>query len=93
MDLVAENNIYNNYSHTSYVDWKIERTTEAHPKKLEFNINKPETGLKKIDFNINVNDDEIDDMNDKEAVHSSNDLVDEECSNIEKNKTQHKGTD
>ena len=87
MDLVRENNIYNNYSHASCIDWKIEKTTEAHPKKLEFNMDKPETGLKKIDFNINVTDDEIDDMNNKEVVHPSDDLTDDVCSNIEDHKT------
>ena len=88
LDIVTKNNIYNNYSHTSYVDWKIEKTTEAHPKKLELNINKSETDLKKIDFNINVNDNEINDMNDEEAVHSSNDLTNDGYNNIEDNETQ-----
>ena len=75
LDLVTGNNIYDNYSHASCVDWEIEKTPEAHPKKLEFNIDKPETGLKKTDLNINVNDDEIDDMNDEEVVHPSDDLT------------------
>ena len=92
LDLVTESNIYNNYSDASCVGWNIEKTTEAHLKKLEFNIDKPETGLKKIDFNINVNDNEIDDMNDKKSVHPSDDLTDDECSNIEDYKTQHKQT-
>ena len=47
-DIVTESDGYNNYSYLSFVDWEIERIPEAHPKKLEFNINKPETGLKKI---------------------------------------------
>ena len=55
-NLVTESNVYNNYSYVSFVDWEIEKTPEAHPKKLEFNIDKPETDLKKIDLNINVND-------------------------------------
>ena len=83
LDLARENNIYNNYSHTARVDWKIEKTTEAYPKKLESNIDKLETGLKKIDFNSSVNDDEIDNMDNKEAVHSSDGLTDDECGIIE----------
>ena len=55
-------------------------------QKLEFNINKPETGLKKIDFNFNVNDDEIDDMNNEIVVHPSNDLTNDDYSNIEDHK-------
>ena len=89
-DVIIESDIYDNYSHTLCVDWKIEKTPEARSKKLEFNIDKPKTGLKKIDFNININDNEIDDMNSQEVVHSSDDLTDDECSNIEDHKTQHK---
>ena len=89
LDLVTEGNIYNNYSYASCVDWEIKKTPEAHPKKLEFSIDKSETDLKKIDFNINDNDDEIDDMNDKEEVYPSDDLTDHECSNIGDHKTQH----
>ena len=92
MDLVTERDIYDNYSHASCVDWEIEKTPEAHPKKLEFNINKPETDLKKIDFNINVNDDEINDMNNEEAVHPSDDITDDDYSNIEYHETQHEQT-
>ena len=83
MDLVTESDIYDNYSYTSCVDWEIEKTTEAHPKKLKFNIDKPETDLKKIDFNINSCDDKIDDINNKETVHPDNDLTDDDYSNIE----------
>ena len=92
MDLVTENNIYDNYSHTSCVDWEIKKTTEAYPKKLEFNIDKLETGMKQIDSNINVNDNEIDDIYDKEALHPSDNLADDKCSNIEDHENQHKGT-
>ena len=70
-DLVIESDIYNNSSYTSGVNWEIEKTPEAHPKNLEFNIDKPGTGPKKIGFNINVNDNEIDDMNNKKLAHSS----------------------
>ena len=75
-----------------FFDWEIEKTPEAHPEKLEFNINKPEKDLKKIDFNINANGNEIDAMNDKEAVHPSGDLTDGEYSNIKDHETQHKQT-
>ena len=50
---------------------------------LEFNVNKPETGLKKIYFTINVNEDDIDDMHNKKVVHPSNDLTNDAYSNIE----------
>ena len=66
---VTESDIYNNYNYTSRINWEIEKTPETHSKKIKFNIDKPETGLKKIDFNSIVNDDEIDDMNDNNAVH------------------------
>ena len=91
-DLVTESDIYDNYSYVSCINQKIEKTLEAHPKKIEFNINKPETDLKKIDFNIYVNDNEIDDMNDKEVVHPSDDLTDDNYSNSEDDKNQHKRT-
>ena len=45
-----------------------------------------------IDFNINVNEDEIDDVNGKEADHQSDDLTDNECSNIEDHETQRERT-
>ena len=88
--LVTESDIYNNYSYASFVDWEIEKTPEAHPKKLEFNMDKPKTYLKKIDFNIIVNDNKINDMNDRGAVHPSDDLTDDDYSNIEDDETQHK---
>ena len=45
-----------------------------------------------IYFNINVNDNEIDDMNNKVAVHSIYDLLDDGYSNIEDHENQHKQT-
>ena len=94
LDLVTESDIYDNYSYASCVNWEIEKTPEAHPKKLEFNIDKPATGLKKIDFNINVNDDEIDDMNDKETVHLNDGLTDDNNNNnIEDHGAQHEQID
>ena len=82
LDLVTVRDIYNNYSYEKCVDWKIEKTPEAHQKKLEFIIDKPETGLKKINFNINVNNDKIDDTNDKEVVHPSDNLTNDDYNNI-----------
>ena len=46
--------------------------------------------MKKIDFNINVNDNDIDDMNNKEAVHPTDTLTDDDYSNIEDHETLHK---
>ena len=74
------------------IDWEIEKTPKADPKKLKFNINKPETGLKKIDFNINVSDNKIDYINDKEVVHPSDDLTDDDCNNTKDDDNQHKWT-
>ena len=47
LDRVTKSDIYDNYSYTSCVFWEIEKTSETHLKKLEFNIDKPETGIKK----------------------------------------------
>ena len=82
LDLFTKSDIYDNDSYASYADWKIEKTPGTNPKKLEFNIDKPETDLKKIDFNINVNDNEINDKNDKEKVHPRCDLIDDNNNNI-----------
>ena len=87
-NIITERDIYNNYSYASCVNWEIEKTPETHLKKLEFNIYKPETGLKKIDFHINVIDNEINDMNDEKVVHYSNDLTDDDYSNIEDQEIQ-----
>ena len=55
------------------MNWEIEKTSETPSKKLEFNIDKPETGLKKTDFNIITNNNDIDDMNDdKMDCHNNN---------------------
>ena len=89
-NIVTESDIYNNYSYTSCVNWEIEKTPETHPKKLEFNIDKPETGLKKIDFNIITNNNEIDDMNNNEIVHPSDDLTDDMYNNIDNHTVQQK---
>ena len=91
-NIVTESDIYNNYSYTSCVNWEIKKTPETCLKKLEFNINKSGTGLKKIDFNINVNNDEVDDINNKIVVHPSNDLTNDDYSNIEDNKIHQEKT-
>ena len=83
MDIVTNSDLYDNDSYASYANWKIKKTHEADPKKLEFNIDKPETDLKKIEFNINVNDNEIDDMNDEEAVHINDGLAGDNNNKIE----------
>ena len=62
-------------------------------KKIVFNIDKPETDLKKIEFNINVNNDKIDDMNDDKAVHLNDGLVDDNNTNIEESEVQQKQDD
>ena len=87
--MVTENDIYDNYSYVSIADWEIKKTLEAHLKKLEFNIDKPEIDLKKVGFNMNVIDNEINDKNYKEAVHPSDDLTDDDYRNIEDHETQH----
>ena len=43
---VTESDIYDNYSYTSGINWEIEKTLETHSKTIEFDINKPGTGLK-----------------------------------------------
>ena len=91
-NIVTESGIYDNYCYASCVNWEIKKTPETNSKKLEFNINKPETDLKKIYLKININDDEIDDLNNKKVVHPSNDLTGDDYNNIEDHKTQHKRT-
>ena len=92
MNVVTENDIYNNYSCTSCVYREIEKTFESYPKKLEYNIDKPETGLKKINFNIIVNNNEIDDMNNNKTVCPSDDLADDMYSNINYHNVQQEQT-
>ena len=74
-DFFTESDIYDNYSYASFADWEIEKIPKYNQKKLEFNIEKPETDLKKMDANINVNDNEINDMNNKEVGYASGDLI------------------
>ena len=83
LNTVTESDIYDNYSYTSRINWEIEKTPKAHSNKIESNINKPETGLKKIDFSIITNNDEINDMNNDKIVHPSDDLADDMYNNID----------
>ena len=59
---------------------------------LEFNIDKPETGLKKIDFNIIINNNEIDDINGNTMVHLIDDLTDDVYNNIDYHNVQQEHT-
>ena len=92
LDTVTENDIYDSYSYTSRINWEIEKTPETHSKKLEFNIDKPLTGLKKIYFNIITINDEINDMNDDEMVHPNDYLADNMYNNIDHQTKQQKQT-
>ena len=89
---VTESDIYDNYSYTSCVNWEIEKTSETPSKKLEFYIDNPETGLKKIDFNIITNNNGINDINDDNRNHSNNDLTDDVYNNIDHNNVNWKQT-
>ena len=76
------------------MSWEIEKTSETPSKKLELNIDKPETGLKKIDFIIIRNNDEIYNMNDDKMVcHSDNPTNDVyskiDHSNVHQERTTH----
>ena len=75
LNIVTDNNNYGNYTYTLCVNWEIEKTHEKPSKKLEFNIDKPETGLKEIDFNITTTNNEINDMNNHKMGHLSNNLT------------------
>ena len=92
MNTVTENDIYDNYSYTSYVNWEIEKTPETPSKGLEFNINKPKTGLKKIDFNIITNNNEFNDMNDDKIVYPSDKLTNDVYSNTNHQNVQQEQT-
>ena len=63
------------------MNWEIKKTPETPSKKLEFNIDKLETGLKKIDCNIITNNDEINDINNSKMVCPSNNLTNDVYSN------------
>ena len=89
---VTESDIYDNYSYTSCINWENEKTPETRSKMLEFNIDKPETDLKKIDFNIIINNDEINDMNDDKIVYISDDLADDMYNNIDHHNAQQEHT-
>ena len=78
-----KNDICDNCSYTSCITWKIKKTPETHSKKVEFNINKPGTSLKKTNLNIINNFDEIDDKNNDIRDHFSNNLTDDMYNNID----------
>ena len=92
LNIVIENDIYNNCSYTSYINWEIEKTPETNLKKFEFNINKPGTSLKKIEFNIVNNFNKIDDKNNDIRDHSSNDLTDDMYNSIDHHNVDQKQT-
>ena len=79
-------------SYTSYVNWEIEKTPETPSKKLEFNINKPKAGLKKIDFNIITNNDEINDMNNDKMVCPNANLTNDVYNNTNHQNVQQEQT-
>ena len=91
-NIVTASDIYNNYSYNLCVIWEIKNTPETHPKGVEFYIDKPETGLKKIDINIIVNNEKIDDIDDNKMIHPSDDLTDNMCSNITHHNVQQEQT-
>ena len=89
---VKENDIYDNYSSTSRINWEIKKTPKTYSQKLKFNIDKPVTSLKKIDFNIINTIDENDDKNDNIMDHSSNDLTNDMYNNIDHHNVDQKQT-
>ena len=89
---VTESNIYNNYSYTSCVNWVIEKTSQTPSKKLEFNIDKPETGLRKTDFNIITNNNEMNDMNDNKMDCHCDNPTNDMYSNINHRNVQPEST-
>ena len=79
MNLFADNDLYDDDSYASNADWKIEK--------------EPEIDLKKIKFDINVNEDEIDDLNNKDVVYLKDDLADDNNTDIEDSGVHHKQDD
>ena len=69
LDLFTNNDIYDNDSYASDADWKVGK--------------KPETHLEKIVFNIDVDNNEIDDLNDENAIHLKDGLADDNNTDIE----------
>ena len=63
LDLFANNGLYDNDSYASNADWKIGKKAEKY--------------LKKIEFNINVKNNEINDLNNKDAVHLKDGIADD----------------
>ena len=75
MNLFTNGDLYDDDSYASCANWKLEKKPGTDPKKIEFNIGSPGTDLKEIEFNINVNDNAINDLNNKEAVHLNDGLA------------------
>ena len=69
LDLFSDNDLYDNDNYAFDADWKIGK--------------KPETDLKKIVFDINVNNNEINDLNNKDTLHLKDGLADDNNAGIE----------
>ena len=89
---VTESDIYNNCSYISCVNWKIKKTSDTPLKKIEFNIDKPETGLKNTDFNIITNNDKIDDINNDKMDNPCNNPINDVYNNINHKNIQQEET-
>ena len=78
-NLFADNDLYDNDNYESDADLKIGK--------------EPETDLKQIEFNIDVNNNEINDLNNKDAVHLKDGLADDTNIDIEDSGIQHNQDD
>ena len=67
-DLYADNDSQDDNSCASDADWKMEENTEKDLKKLE--------------FDIDVSDNEIEDLNNEDALHLNDGLADNNNNNI-----------
>ena len=76
LGLFVDNDLDNNDSYASDADHKIRR--------------EPETDLKKIEFNIDVKDDKINDLNNKDTVHFKDGLADDKNTDIKGSGVQYK---
>ena len=76
LNLLTDNDLYDNESYAFDTDWKIGK--------------EPETNLKKIKFNIDVNNNEIDHLNDEDTVHLKHGLADDNNTDIKDCGVQHK---
>lgn len=71
MDLYADNDFQDNNSCASDNDWKIEENAQKDLKKLEFEID------------IVVDDNEIEDLNNEDAIYLNDGLADDNNADIE----------